>query len=224
MPRASIAEGEYYHIFNRGVNKQPIFNEAADYMRMLFLILHFQSQTPLYNLERYVRGFAKHGKFNLSGNTRDRILNEQKIELISFCLMPNHFHLMLLEKTEGGISYCLQRIENAYTKYFNTKYKRFGYLLQGAFQSVHVETNEQALYLSAYIHKNPCELSKWRKKFHSYPWSSYQDYLETNRWDKLLKPNLILEQFDSSGEYKDFVETSGAKEIADFLDVKHREV
>ena len=132
--------------------------------------------------------------------------------------MPNHFHLLIQESKEGGVSAYIQRIEIAYTKYFNTKYKRSGYLFQGPFRSVHVNSNRQLLYLSAYIHRNPREMKKWQDKEHIYPWSSYQDIVKENRWGELLKYQAITEQFASPEEYKEFVKTSKAKELkSEFL-------
>ena len=215
MPRAAIAPDEAYHIFNRGVNKQRVFLEDTDYIRMLLLILSFQSPKIFYNISRYVKNFKNHKDFGLSKNITSEILDTKAVELISFALMPNHFHLFVQELEEGGISKYLQRIEIAYTKYFNTKYRRSGYLFQGPFQSVHVDSNEQALYLSAYIHLNPREFKQWQKKEHLYPWSSYQDLINKNRWGELLEHDIISGQFSTPTEYKHFIETSGAKDLDD---------
>lgn len=211
MPREKIAPGEYYHIYNRGVAKQAIFYDNSDYIRMLFLILFCQAPLPIYNAGQHVKIFLKQRSFNLSKKLHQKILAKRNVELASFALMPNHFHLKVLEQRESGIASYLQKIEIGYTKYFNTKYKRSGYLFQGPFQSVHVKTNEQALHLSAYIHRNPRELAGWKNKEHNYNWSSYQDYIKENRWGEFLKRDLILEQFSSPKEYREFVETSPAK-------------
>lgn len=125
--------------------------------------------------------------------------------------MPNHFHILIREERENGIIQYMQRSLNAYSKYFNTKYEQSGHLFQGPYKIVHVKDNEQLLYLSAYIHRNPCGLKKWNNKEHVYPWSSYQDYTSKNRWDNLLERDIILEQFSSISEYGNFMETSGAK-------------
>lgn len=217
MPRAIISPDEAYHVFNRGINKQQIFLENSDYVRMLFLILFLQSNEVFYNIGRNVKNFIKNGNFDVPENIIAEILKNRTVELISFSLMPNHFHLFVLELEEGGVSRYLQRIEIAYTKYFNTKYRRSGYLFQGPFQSVHTDTNEQVLYLSAYIHLNPKEIKQWKNKEHFYPWSSYQDLIKENRWGKLLKHDIISGQFSNPEEYKDFVQTSGAKELDEDL-------
>jgi len=213
MPRALIAPGEHYHIFNRGVKKDDVFLEEADYVRMLFLILFLQSDESMFNIGRYVKNFLRFKTFNIPENTIGNIAKNKSVELVEFILMPNHFHLLVREVKEGGISLYLQRVEIAYTKYFNTKYRKSGYLFQGPYQSVHIESNEQLLHLSAYIHKNIGEFKKWKDKEYSYRWSSYQYYLGKNGWQGLLVPGIILGQFKTPEEYKNFVETSGVKEF-----------
>ena len=213
MRKVKIAPGEHYHIYNRGNDKRLIFLSKSDYIRFLFLVLYFQSEKTFNNLGFYTSFFKKNNSFNVSEKTIKKIIESRKVNLLNFSLMPNHFHLTLEEKIEGGISYYMQRVLNAYTKYFNTKYKKGGHLFQGPFQAVHVEDNKQLLYLSAYIHKNPHGLKEWQKKEEKYPWSSLQDYLFENRWGKLLKPEIILEQFNKNSEYKKFIKTSSAKEL-----------
>lgn len=125
--------------------------------------------------------------------------------------MPNHFHLIVREASENGISRYMQRIQDGYTKYFNTKYDNKGHLFQGPFRIVHIKNNEQLLHLSAYIHRNPREIKQWKNKEHQFEWSSCQDCIDKNRWGEFIKPQIILEQFTNSKEYKDFVDTSGTK-------------
>ena len=211
MPRDSLAPGEYYHIFNRGVLKQDIFLDRRDYERMLFLLFCFQSPVPIRHISDDLEDFTVHGISSIPNAVREEILKERTVELISFVLMPNHFHLIVRELEEGGISKYLQRIGNAYTKYFNIKYERSGYLFQGPFQSIRVKDNAQALYLSAYVHLNPRELPRWKDKEQEYPWSSYQDFIVKNRWGVFLKPAIIITQFASPREYTRYVKTSGAK-------------
>ena len=134
------------------------------------------------------------------------------MSLVNFTQMPNHFHLTLLERVKNGISSYMQRVLNAYAKYFNTRYERSGHLFEAPFQAVHIEDNEKLLYLSAYVHRNQREIKKWKNREHLYPWSSYQDYIRENRWGELIEPGIVLKQFSSKSEYKDFVETSGAKD------------
>ena len=111
----------------------------------------------------------------------------------------------------------MQRVLNGYTKYYNTKYQKSGHLFQGPYKAVHVLNNQQLLHLSCYIHKNPKELREWSNKELQYPWSSYQDFVKENRFDKLLALEIILGQFKNKKEYHEFVKTSPAKEIKEKL-------
>lgn len=215
MRNIKIAPGEYYHIFNRGVSKQLIFHDVMDYTRFLFLILYFQSPVVLQNIGRPVKSFVKHRVFNIDEH---KIIKNRFVELTSFCLMPNHFHLTIKEVRENGISRYMQRVLNSYTKYYNTRYNKSGHLFQGPYKAVHVENNNQLLYLSSYIHRNPRELKEWSKKENSYPWSSYQDFIDKNRFRELLVFNIISEQFRNKNEYNQFVKTSTAKLLEEELD------
>ncbi|MEW5907848.1 MAG: transposase [Patescibacteria group bacterium] len=216
MPRReNISIGEYYHIFNRENHKQNIFHEEKDWARFLFLILYLQSPNNFYNVGRLISNFVKRRNFNVSKDIEKNIIENRYVELINFCLMPNHFHLTVREIKEGGVSKYLQRIQIAYTKYLNTKYEKSGHLFQGAFRSVHIKNNEQLLHLSAYIHRNSRELTKYKNKEASYFWSSYQDYIKQNRWADFLKTEIILSQFSNKKEYENFVETSGTKLLLD---------
>lgn len=213
MRKTKIAIGEYYHIFNRGNNKQIIFRDYRDWVRFLFLIIYIQSDIRLYNLGRQVTHYVKHSVFNIQNETLTKILKNRRVKLINFSVMPNHFHLTLYEISESGISSYMQRVQNAYTKYYNTKYKTNGHIFQGPFKYVHIKDNQQLLYLSTYIHKNPTELAGWKDKELEYLWSSYQDYVKNNRWGKLLSHEIISEQFLKPTDYKRFVMESIAKKL-----------
>ncbi|MFA4890583.1 MAG: transposase [Candidatus Paceibacterota bacterium] len=216
MPRReNISIGEYYHIYNRENNKQNLFLEERDWIRFLFLILYLQSPVLFNNMSRPISYFVRHRRFNISDKDILGIIKNRYVELINFCLMPNHFHITVREIKEGGISKYLQRIQIAYTKYLNTKHEKSGHLFQGSFRSVHIKNNEQLLHLSAYIYRNPREIPKWKNKEGEYFWSSYQDYIKENRWGELIKREIILDQFSNKKEYQDFIETSGTKLLLD---------
>ena len=217
MRNIKIAHGEYYHILNRGMSKQLIFHDNVDRIRFLFLILYFQSPIILQNIGRPVRSFVKHSVFNIE-EMKKGIVKSRFVELVSFCLMPNHFHLIVKEIEENGIARYMQRILNSYTKYYNTKYKKSGHLFQGPYKAVHIEDNNQLLYLSAYIHRNPRELKEWLNKESNYLWSSFQDSISKNRFGKLLVLDIINGQFKNKKEYNEFVKTSSAKLLKEELD------
>ena len=217
MRSIKIAPGEHYHICNRGMSKQVIFHGTGDYARFLFLILYLQSPVVFSNMSRQASWFVKHRVFNINLEDRKGVVDKRTVELVAFCLMPNHFHLIVKEIEEGGIASYMQRVLNSYTKYYNTKYQKSGHLFQGPYRAVHVETNEQLLYLSTYIHRNPRELAGWRNKESQYVWSSYQDFIKNNRWDELIRPSIIGEQFKKKSDYRRFVESSTAKSLEEEL-------
>ncbi len=218
MRNIPITSGEYYHIYNRGNNKQVVFINDKDRMRFLFLVLYFQSPIVFSNIVRYVDHYVKKSVFNVNTKDVSKIIKTRYVELVGFVLMPNHFHLIVYGVKDKGISQYMQRILNSYTKYFNTRHKRIGHLFQGPYNAKGVYSEEQLLYLSAYIHKNPQDIKGWAKKEHLFPWSSYQDYVKENRWGELLKKDIVSEQFSSGEDYKEFIETSGAKEELEGFD------
>ncbi|TSC78499.1 MAG: putative transposase [Parcubacteria group bacterium Gr01-1014_29] len=215
MRKTSPEIGEYYHIFNRGNNKQLIFFDDWDYGRFIFLIMCLQSFLSFDNIRRYVDPIVRNRVSNtplIKKSVVDEVAKDRYVDLVCFSLMSNHFHLIVGEKEENGIARYMHKVLLAYTKYTNTKHEKSGHVFQGPYKIVHIEDNEQLLHLSAYIHRNPRDLHRWKNKEHLYPWSSYQDFIGTNRWGELLNTSSIHEQFESKEEYRQFVETSGAKE------------
>lgn len=219
------AVNEFYHVYNRGNHKQEIFMDENDYKRFLFLILATQFPFSVNNTGSLVNNFFSslslfgHLPAGQAGSISKKVIlpfldkkdEERTVDLVAFSLMPNHFHLILSEKQPGGIKRYMQKLGNAYTKYFNTRYKTKGHLFEGRYSRVHMSDNTQLLHTSAYIHRNARELSEWQNKESEYPWSSYQDYLQKNRWNGLLSQEIILGQFTELQSYKNFVETSPTK-------------
>ena len=211
MRTVKFAPNEYYHICNRGVLGNNIFLDERDYTRFLFLLLYFQSPIRLNNISWYITALEKKGSFGIKPDTIKEMQKTRQVDLISFALMPNHFHILLCNLEDQITSVYMHRVLTAYSKYFNAKYKKKGHLFQGPFMAVRIENNEQRLHTSAYIHKNPIDVSGYRTSYEKYKYSSLQDYLGENRWGTLLSRGIILEQFKKEGAYKRFVETSSAK-------------
>ena len=214
MRIVKIAPGEYYHICNRAVNKQTIFHDTGDYFRFLFLILYFQSPMVFQQLGRLVKDFVLSRALDIKGE----VVKKRKIELVAFCIMPNHFHLIVKELEEAGIATHMQRVLTAYSKYYNTKYEKSGHVFQGPYRAIHISDDPQLKYLSAYIHRNPRELVGWLNKVDKYQWSSYQDYIGENRWGDLLVPDIVLGQFKNKERYHEFVKMSTAKLLEEELE------
>ena len=215
MPRVQISEKEHYHIFNRGVEKRIIFSDDADRWRFMTALITAQGDASFPQIHRIV-SLVKEMSFDKE--IFQKILDSRYVELISFCLMPNHFHLVVRELREGGISKYMQRILTAHTKYFNVRHSRTGHLFGSKFQYRHIDTNKYLNYLSAYIHLNPRELKTWRHKEVNYPWSSFQDFVISNRWGHFLNTAIVLKQFDNGNEYREFVEETPIKEIQEHIE------
>ena len=202
MPRRMVplVTGEYYHVYNRGVARQPVFLTKPDHQRFLRTLDYYRFRDPPMRFSHYLQ-LRKEERMHLSHGTKAR---EPLVLIISFVLMPNHFHVLLKQIAENGISTLISRATNSYTRYFNTTHDRVGPLFQGAFKTVRVETDAQLIHLSRYLHLNPLvshvvNESMWR----SYPWSSLSDFLQgTSTW-LTLEP--ILEQFPSPRAYAQFV-------------------
>lgn len=193
MPAREIpfVNGEYYHIFNRGVAKLPTFLNSRDYSRFIKTMLYYQIDDikPKFSI--------------FSPLTRKLETNKKVVEIVCYCLMPNHYHLLLKQSKEGGISEFISKISNSYTKYFNTKNQRVGPLFQGQFKAVHVEDNEQLLHLSRYIHLNPL-VSLLVKNIESYTWSSFHEYININN-SGFCSKEIITDQFPSLEGYQRFL-------------------
>ena len=192
MPSRSVpfVNEEYYHIFNRGVAKMPIFNNAFDYKHFINTFLYYQVEGPKPRFS-----FFRKKPIALKNNVKI-------VDIICYCLMPNHFHFLLRQKKEDGITEFVGKISNSYTRYFNVKNKRIGPLLQGEFKSVYVESNEQVLHLSRYIHLNPL-IGYVAKELNEYRWSSYPEYLGLT--DEICSKDEVLGQFKSVKDYEKFV-------------------
>lgn len=195
-----LVTGEFYHIFNRGVAKAPTFLEKRDYNQAISSLSHYVFTKPPMKFSRFKE---------LSVNERYKIIKRMEkqnklSEIICYVLMPNHFHLLLKQTAENGISTFLSRFTNSYTKYFNTKHERVGPLFQGVFKSVHIDTTEQLIHLSRYIHLNPLTSYLVKEKtLLSYSWSSLTDYLKGN--SSLINSKYILSHFGSVRQYLEFV-------------------
>ncbi|MFZ5366430.1 MAG: transposase [Patescibacteria group bacterium] len=143
-------------------------------------------------------------RFSLFAPTT-RLLNQEKriVDIICYCLMPNHFHFLLCQRRQGGITEFISKLSNSYTKYFNIRNRRIGPLFQGEFKAVHIESNEQLIHLSRYIHLNPL-VGYLTDKLETYKWSSYSEFINQGG-SNICSKEIILNQFKSPGNYMTFV-------------------
>lgn len=196
-----LVTGEFYHIYNRGIARQPVFLSKRDYQRFILTLSYYRFLNPRVKLSRLLQ---------LPEGVRKDYITEleekgkKTVEVVSFVLIPNHFHLLLRQTANNGISTFMRLTINSWTRYFNTKHNRPGALFQGAFKAVHVETDEQLIHLSRYIHLNPLVTFLVKEKdFLSYPWSSLPDYLKGK--STLVEVEPVLSHFASPKVYQKFV-------------------
>lgn len=212
------SKGEAYYVYNSSVGKQKMFQDKEDLSRFLFLILYFQSPLTFTNLSRPTKRFLEKGRFGIKKDLRVNVARQRTVELLHFCLMPREFHLVILNRRDKALSKYMQRIQNSYAKYFNTKYGLHGHVFSGTFKAKEIEDFDALLHISSYIYKAPQEIKMWEQTYSTYPWSSFRDYHETNRWGHLLKTSYILDQFPTKSLYEQYITTSlPRKDIKEML-------
>lgn len=188
----------YYHVFNRGVARMPIFNTKREYERALSSIRFDQYSSEI----RFSHFLNKKAEEQI---TILRNMREKLVDIIAYCLMPNHFHFLLKQTKDNGISEFISRFTNSYTKYFNTKNDRVGPLFQGIFKAVYIETDEQLVHLSRYIHLNPVASSIINSAdLDAYAYSSYRSYIHDFD-DGITNNKFVLSLFSSKDHYQLFV-------------------
>ncbi len=201
--KTPLVNNEIYHIFNRGVASQPTFLNKRDYNRALETIFYYQNSIPPIKYSRF-----------LSISIKDRAnllqdLAKQKnflVDIISYCLMPNHFHFLLRQVRDTGIAKFMSNFTNSYTRFFNTKQERSGPLFTGKFKSVRIQTQEQLLHVSRYIHLNPYTsfVVKSFENLETYPYSSFPEFIGKTRSNFCTK-DIILGNFKNIELYKKFI-------------------
>lgn len=189
--QAIFANNQFYHVFNRGVEKRRTFLNKRDYNRFIATLEYYRYKNP---------------PTRFSFKERPILLQNKKgtsllVEVVSFCLMPTHFHLLLKQVEDGGVTKFLSKATNSYTKYFNTKNKRVGPLFQGAFKAVWVGSDEELIHVSRYIHLNPL-IDYLAKDLKTYPYSSYPETLGLRKG--FCSTEEILNFFQTSS-YEKFV-------------------
>ncbi len=212
---------ELYHVLNRGVDKRKIFLSDRDHFRFIHNLFEFNNQNPSSSNNYY---FSKSSDIGCPNIRKPRKL---LVNIHAFCLMPNHYHILISPIVKDGIPKFMKKINMGYAKYFNEKNKRTGALFQGKYKSVHVSNNSHFLYIPYYIHLNPLDLifPEWRtgnvkntKKavdyLKKYRWSSHLDYLGIKNFPSLTQRNFLQGTLGDEGEYnKSFIQMLGEIDI-----------
>lgn len=157
--RKLYIDNGYYHIYNRGVEKRKIFQDSQDYKVFLSYLKNYLLPKDIDTLQNQL------ANSKISWKEKSKILKQlrlnnfsNEITLLAYCLMPNHYHLLIRQKSFDSLDRFMNSLATRYVMYFNKKYERVGPLFQGVYKAVLVKTDEQLVHLSAYIHKNPSEL------------------------------------------------------------------
>jgi len=208
--------GEYYHLYNRGIDKRDIFKSSYDYERfmMLLYIANSKDQLRLDNLNN-----------NLHKSFKEIMVLDKGEPLVSigaWCLMTNHFHILVRQEVDGGITKFMRKLGVGYSMFFNIKYQRQGSLFGGPFKSKCIKTDDNYIrQIFAYIHLNSLdiEFSGWDKDknkyneiemknfLESYRYSSYDDYIGVDRVEKsILNRNSFPDYFQTEQSFKEFVD------------------
>jgi len=192
--KVKFIEGEYYHIYNRGVEGRLIFNEPRDLSRFIESVKEFNS--PESDGGIYRNSLEKYKK-KKKGN---RLVN-----IVCYAFNPNHFHFLLTPLTEKGVETFMQKLGTGYTMFFNAKYKRKGSLFQGVFKSSHIDSNEYLLHLSVYINLNN-KVHQLRGETSQLVRNSWDNYANNSRDSLLGDTSIIVNQFKNTKEYKKFAQ------------------
>lgn len=194
-----------YHIYNRTIDGRIIFKNEAEYGHALMSFNYYLYSSPTPKLSTFLK-FSTHTQSEVLDKLKKK--DKKLITPIAFCIMPDHFHFLVIQNENGGISKFAANFQNSYTKYFNTKYKRLGPLLLTRFKAVKIESENQLLHLSRYIHLNPysSKLVKNTDELVQYPWSSLPEYLYPDKFpNPVCDKTIILQHFKKTGRYKDFI-------------------
>ena len=209
--------GEYYHIYNRGIDKRIIFKSKKDYERFMML-LYLANSDDSFRLDNIL---------NKQYKTFSEVLvldkDEPLVSIGAWCLMTNHFHLLIRQEVDGGVTKFMRKLGVGYSMFFNIKYQRKGALFGGLFKSKLIGVDDNYMrQLFGYIHINPLEIEfpEWKDKINkssvninmkkfleSYQYSSYLDYIGEDRIEKnIINPKNFPDYFQNSQSFQDFIE------------------
>lgn len=208
-----LINGEIYHICNRGINRKPTFITLKDYKRVLLVLKYYQYKELPVRLSRLL--VLQKEQQNEILNYLDKE-NLRLIDIYSYCFMPNHYHFLIRQLTDNGISKFISKFQNSYTKYFNIVHKKEGPLFLDQFKAVRIESGEQLVHVSRYIHINPYTgyVVKDFDSLFNYQWSSLSEFVVENT-PSICNKDFILSLFSNEEDYKNFIldQTSYQREL-----------
>ncbi len=195
LRKVPLIAGETYHIYNRGAGKQRIFTGGADYDRFMSLLYLANSNQST----NYRNVWSKYKGRSLTDFFKEEGRGPALVEVLAYALMPNHFHIVLKQKTDEGVTKFMRKLATGYSMYFNARYEHSGVLLQGRFKSSHIGTDPYFRYIFSYVHLNPLDIvmpgwkdgvipspNKARKFLADYRYASYHDYCVGERPERAI--------------------------------------
>lgn len=200
-----------FHILNRGVDKRKIFLDEKDYLRFIHDLFEFNNEEPAFNTGH----FFKNQYIDVRRQYIERKPRKLIVEILAFCLMPNHYHLLIKPNKDSSTAEFMKKLNGGYAKYFNIKYERVGALFQGKYKSVLIKNEAHFIHLPYYIHFNPLDLiaPEWREReiknykkaikfLENYRWSSYLDYIGKKNFPSVTQREFLSDFFDGPAQYK----------------------
>lgn len=220
MRKIQFVNGEYYHIYNRGVDKRNVFIDENDFWKFFDGMRDFNN-TSYYEERLNVLGISNHSMRELKSDDFRQLASflqkkEKVVDLVGYNLIRNHFHLILKQLKDKGISNFMHKLGTSFTNFFNKKYERSGALFQGVYKAIHIDSNDYLLQLAGYVNGNIEVHNLGKAK--DYAWSSYQairkelssfhdgDGKERSSLSALSGLDVILSQFKNQDDFCSFVQ------------------
>jgi len=218
MRKEKFIPNEYYHIYNRTIMNVPVFKNSQNAKRIKQSML-FANSTISSKIFQFLRDSEKQSEIKFIEAVNMLTKGEKLVDILCYAIMPDHYHMLIKERVDGGIINFVRKCDISITKHINTRDKRRGPIFESLFKSKHLDSNEYLTHLSTYIHLNPLDVisgkewrnhklenwSKIRKKIIDYPWSSLKFFLEDKPDPIVSGEKAILEQFKNKKDYESFL-------------------
>ncbi|MBM3250719.1 MAG: hypothetical protein FJZ07_00540 [Candidatus Nealsonbacteria bacterium] len=220
--KEKFENGDIAHVILHALDENDVFKDTDDYFRGIFSLYEFNNLNPVSIFRRRMSRMAFKRK-NVRGPTSYIFVDERDrmVDILCFCFMPNHIHILVRQIKEGGITEFMRKVGTGYGGYFNRKNRRRGHVFRNSFSAIKIKTDEQLKIVFAYIHANPISLvyKDWKKirikendlnriiRFlEKYKWSSYLDYIGIQNFSSVTQRDFFLDLFGGEEGYKNFFE------------------
>lgn len=231
---------EIVHVLDRGVDKRKIFLDDQDYFRFIHDLFEFNDEdsvnTAFHSFKRKYGEYYDVRRRNIKVERKERKRRKMLVDILVFCLMPNHYHLLLTPRVQNGIALFIKKLNGGYAKYFNIKYERKGVLFESRYKRVIIKDEAHFIHLPYYIHLNALDLIalEWRERrlsnfkkamkfLNTYRWSSHLDYAGEKNFPSVTQRDFLLEFFEGTKQYKrgitDWLKELSLEDMEDMRDL-----